>query len=398
MSGKSVPSAAPPRAALLVVYIAVFLDLLGFGIILPLLPFYAIKFGASGRELGLLFGAFSAAQFIGAFVLGRLSDRLGRRPVLLVCLAGTALAFGATAMAESLVQLTLARALAGLFSGSISTAQAYVADVTRPEERARYMGLVGASIGMGFVFGPWLGAELSRFGFRTSALASAGLALGNFFFALGALRESRPPGEHRSSERRVTLAPDLVRGAMASPVVRRLLLAGALTTLAFVSMESTFALLGKQRFDLGARQLGRLFGLIGITMVLVQGMLVGRLARRLGERRLAALGALLLAATLLALPFMPSLRATIAVLLGVAVGQGLLVPSLATMLSRASSAHEQGGVLGIGQSLGSLARALGPPLAGTLFDHGAARPYVLATTLMLAVAVLIAGARPAPAQ
>ncbi|MFO0576793.1 MAG: MFS transporter [Polyangia bacterium] len=396
MSGESVPSAAPPRAALLVVYLTVFLDLLGFGIILPLLPFYALKFGANGRELGLLFGAFSAAQFFGAFVIGRMSDRLGRRPVLLICLAGTALAFGATARAESLVQLTLARALAGLFSGSISTAQAYVADVTRPEERARYMGLVGASIGMGFVFGPWLGAELSRFGFRTSALASAGLAVLNFTFALVALRESLPRGMHQPSERRVSLAPDRLLGALGRPVAGRVLIAGALATLAFVSMESTFALLGKQRFDLGAQRLGRIFGLIGVTMALVQGLLVGRLARRLGERRLAMLGALLLAGALFVLPWMPSLRATVAVLLALAVGQGLLVPSLATLLSRDSSAHEQGGVLGIGQSLGSLARALGPPLAGTLFDQGAARPYVLATVLMLTVVVLILGARPAP--
>lgn len=387
---------APPRAALFVVYVTVFLDLLGFGIILPLLPYYAIKFGASAREIGFVFGAFSAAQFAGSFVLGRLSDRLGRRPVLLTCLLGAALAFLATGMAESLIGLVLARAFAGFFAGCISTAQAYVADVTRPEERARYMGLVGASIGLGFVFGPWIGAELSRFGFRTSAFASAGLAAANFLIATVALRESRAPrpkgasageGGHRHASSQLSLRR--VGSVLRRPVIGPLLLCGCLATLAFVSMESTFALLGRQRFQLNEQELGRVFALIGITMIVVQGVLVGRLARRVGERRLATLGAVLLAAALLSMPFMPTLPTLVVALLCVSVGQGLFVPSIATLISRGSGADEQGSVLGIGQSLASLARAVGPPLAGTLFDQGARRPYMLAATLMGVVAGLL---------
>lgn len=389
--GEPVPSTAPSRAALLVVYITVFLDLLGFGIILPLLPYYAIKFGASGRQIGFVFAAFSTAQFFGAFVIGRLSDRLGRRPVLLVCLLGTSLAFCATALAQSLIGLVLARGLAGLFSGSISTAQAYVADVTQPEERARYMGLVGASIGLGFVFGPWIGAELSRFGFQTSALASAGLAAANLVFALFALRESRPPGQRGAQ--RVPLTLNRLVAVLGRPVTGRLLICGGLATLAFVAMESTFALLGKQRFALDEQQLGRVFGLVGVTMVLVQGTLVGRMARLLGERRLATVGAVVLCTALGVLPWMPSLRSMIVVLLCVSMGQGLFVPSIATLVSRTSGAHEQGGVLGIGQSLASLARAMGPPLAGTLFDQGPTRPYTLSAALMLLVAVLLLRSR-----
>jgi DHA1 family tetracycline resistance protein-like MFS transporter len=382
-----VPNAAPPRAALFVVYVTVFLDLLGFGIILPLLPYYAIKFGASARQLGFVFGAFSAAQFAGAFLLGRLSDRLGRRPVLLTCLAGASLAFLATGMAESLIGLVLARGFAGLFAGSISTAQAYVADVTRPEERARYMGLVGASIGMGFVFGPWVGAELSRFGFRTSAFAAAGLAAANLLIAIVALRESRPRGARAGGRAQLSLRR--VGTVLRRPVIGPILIGGCLATLAFVSMESTFALLGRQRFSLNEQQLGRVFALVGITMIVVQGGLVGRLARWLGERRLATVGAVILASALLAMPFMPTLASLIGALLCVSVGQGLFVPSMATLLSRGSGTDEQGAVLGIGQSLASLARAVGPPLAGTLFDQAAARPYLLASTLMVLVAALL---------
>lgn len=392
-----VPKDAPPRAALFVVYVTVFLDLLGFGIILPLLPYYAIKFGASARQLGFIFGAFSAAQFVGAFVLGRLSDRLGRRPVLLTCLVGASLAFLATGMAESLVGLILARGFAGFFAGCISTAQAYVADVTRPEERARYMGLVGASIGLGFVFGPWVGAELSRFGFRTSAFAAAGLAATNFLIATVALRESRAPrpdgspgARHAASQ----LSLRLVGSVLRRPAIGPILVCGCLATLAFVSMESTFALLGRQRFGLNEQQLGRVFALVGITMIVVQGVLVGRLARRVGERRLATLGATLLAAALLAMPLMPTLPTLVVALLFVSIGQGLFVPSIATLLSRGSGADEQGSILGIGQSLASLARAVGPPLAGTLFDQGARRPYVLASTLMVLVAALLLRTRP----
>ena len=199
-----VPPLPPSRASLLVVYLTVFLDLMGFGILLPLMPYYAIHFGATGLGLGALFASFSVAQLLGAPLLGRLSDRLGRKPVLMVSLLGAAVAYVATGIADSLLTLMAARALAGLFAGSISTAQAYVADVTTPQERAKYMGLIGASIGMGFVLGPWIGSELSRFGFSTAAFVSAGLSLFNCLFGLVALRESR---RRVSAVRHVALTP-----------------------------------------------------------------------------------------------------------------------------------------------------------------------------------------------
>lgn len=386
-----VPPLPPSRASLLVVYLTVFLDLMGFGILLPLMPYYAIHFGATGLGLGALFASFSVAQLLGAPLLGRLSDRLGRKPVLMVSLLGAAVAYVATGIADSLLTLMAARALAGLFAGSISTAQAYVADVTTPQERAKYMGLIGASIGMGFVMGPWIGSELSRFGFSTAAFVSAGLSLFNCLFGLVALRESR---RRVSAVRHVALTPSRLRSALAAPVIGRLLVAGFVSTFAFVAMEATFALLGQRKFDLRSAQLGRIFGGLGIVIVVVQGGLVGRLVRRFGERQLALSGSLVLAAGLATLPWMPTLPLTVAMLLGIAAGQGLLLPSLSSLLSRASGADEQGGVLGLGQSFSALARATGPVIAGWLFDRDIHLPYGVSAALMLVLALLLTGLAP----
>jgi MFS family permease len=370
-----------------VVYLTVFVDLLGFGIILPLLPFYAERFGATGLWVGAIFTAYSAAQLVGASFLGRLSDRIGRRPVLLMSLGGSAVSLFLSGLAHSLWPLLLARALAGLFGGSIAAAQAYVADVTLPEERAKYMGLLGASIGLGFVFGPALGGGLARFGFGAAAFVAAGIAALNLALAFFRLKETRTPARRRDTHSRVDwshLADGLHQASL-----RRFLGATFLVTLAFVAMEATFALLGEARFGLNASRLGIVFAYVGVVMVIVQGGLVGRLAPRFGERALAVTGALLLAASLGALPFAPSLIGALAVLGVLAAGQGLTNPMLATLISRASGKDEQGGLLGLGQSLTAAARAVGPIAAGWLYDRGEAVPYMAAAALMVAVALMV---------
>ncbi len=191
------------KPGLPVVYVTVFIDLVGFGIILPQLPFYAESFGATGVWVGAILTAYSAAQLVGASLLGRLSDRVGRRPVLLMSLAGSAASFLLCGLAHSLWLLLVARALAGLFGGSIAAAQAYIADVTAPGERAKYMGLLGAAIGLGFVFGPALGSRLARFGFGAAAFTSAGLAAANLLFAFFRLPETRGAEERRHAHSRV---------------------------------------------------------------------------------------------------------------------------------------------------------------------------------------------------
>ncbi len=394
MTSTPIDSAPPQRtfASLVVVYMTVFLDLLGFGLILPLLPFYAMHFGAHGKQIGLLFACFSIAQFFGAPFLGRLSDRVGRRPVLLLCLFGSTVSLLATGLTDTLYTLMAARALAGLFGGSIATAQAYVADVTSKAERTKYMGLIGASIGMGFVFGPFVGAELSRFGFGTAAFAAAGLSGANFLLALLRLKESLPPSA-RGQSQRTALSIKNLRDALSRPVVGPMLIITTGATLAFVSMESTFALLAKLRFGFSEQTMGRLFALLGITIAVVQGGLIGPLARRFGEVSVGTVGFLILSVAFAAIPWLPSSELTVITLLFVALGQGLLTPTLSTMLSRAVAATEQGGTLGLSQSLGSLARAIGPIVAGTLFDTAQYLPYAFAALLAVSMGLFLSRQR-----
>lgn len=372
------------RSPLAIVYLTVFVDLLGFGIILPLLPFYAEKFGATGVWVGALLTAYSAAQIVGAAFLGRLSDRIGRRPVLLISLLGSTLSLTLTGFAGSLVLLLAGRSLAGLFGGSIGTAQAYIADLTKPEDRAKYMGLLGASIGMGFVLGPGIGGLLSPFGFGTAAFVAAALSGANLIFALLRLPESRQAASARAARARLTIGN--LAEALRNPSVGRILTATFLVTFAFVGMEATAALFGEHRFGLNSQGLGYGFALIGVIIAAVQGGLIGRLVKRYGERSLAATGGVLMGVALFAIPLIPSLIFAGAVGAVLAVGQGLATPTLSTLLSREASADEQGGTLGMGQSLSALARAVGPIVAGALFDLGEGWPFYLGALLSLVAA------------
>ncbi len=379
------------RSSLAVLYLTVFIDLLGFGIILPQLAYVAERFGASAVWVGAVMTAYSAVQLISAPLLGRLSDRIGRRPVLLLSLVGSALSLALSGAAQSLTVLMLARSLAGLFGGSIATAQAYIADVTEPKERARWMGLLGASIGLGFVFGPALGAVLSRYGFGAAAFVASGLAAANFVFAFFKLAESRVPGASGRTRARLGIA-ELFR-AFSHPLIGRAVGATFLATFGFVSMEATFALLGERRFKLEAGRLGLVFTYVGVLIVIVQGGLIGRLTARFGERALAVTGAIIMSASLVALPHAGSFAVALGVLGALAVGQALVTPTLSALISRAVSAEEQGGTLGFGQSAAAAARAIGPLAAGWLFDRGPSVPYHAAGALMLGAAALVALSR-----
>ena len=377
----------PDRAALGVVYFTVFLDLLGFGIILPWLPFYAASLDATGVGLGLLFTAYSLAQLIGAAVLGRLSDRHGRRPIMLMSLAGSAVGLVFCGLATSLVSLCLARAVAGLFGGSISIAQAYVADVTSPSQRPRYMGFIGASIGLGFVLGPAVGAGCIALGlgFSAVAFAAAGLAAVNFLLAIWRLRESR---SRQIATERWSWA--VWSEAFRRPGLARALSATFLTTFAFVGMETTFAFLGRDRFALDNLRFGLVLAYVGMVMVIVQGALIGRLTERFGVRRVAATGGVLMGVALGALPLAPVFSAALAALGCLAVGQGLVVPSLSALTSQIAAAESQGSVLGVRQSLAASARAFGPLVAGVLYDVSLALPYFVGGSLALVAGLLVA--------
>ena len=322
-------------------------------------------------------------------LLGRISDARGRRPVLLFSLAGSTFALTATGLATGLWTLLAARFAAGLFAGSVSTAQAYVADISAPEDRAKRMGQLGAAIAAGFVFGPAVGGLLGEYGFSIASFCAAGLAFSNLILASFVLKESRRPDADSGRAKKPSLRAAL--GLFRRPVLGRVVLGLCLAMLAFVGMETTFPFLGKRHFDLTPQGLGAIFAITGVVTGIVQGLLLGRLSTRYGERALAIFGAVLMGASMFALPFAHSFWTASLAATGLALSSGLMTPSLHALLSRATPADEQGSVMGMAQGLTASVRAWGPGLSGLLYDANVFVPYFASAALMAFCAVLLRG-------
>jgi len=369
------------------VLLTVLLDLLGFGLVIPLISFYAEDYGATERQAIALLGVYSLAQFAFAPVWGALSDRYGRRPIMLLSIGATALSLAAFALSQTLWLLFLFRLLHGAFAANISTAQAYVADITAPADRARGMGLIGAAFGVGFTLGPWMGGELSVLGITAPIWLAAALSAVNFVWAWFGLPESRPVHERAVHPRR--LARLAVWRGLSHPVVGLAILLTFAATLAFAMMEFTFPLVAEHRWAMNERGVGRMFGLMGGIGIVVQGMLIHSLVRWLGEARLVGTGYVLNAAGLVLLALaMPgaTLYGACAVL---ALGSSLANPSLQSLISRGAGEDEQGTILGINQSLSALARAIAPWLALVLYDPSRrVAPFFAAALIMVAALVL----------
>jgi len=368
-------------------FLIVVVDLVGFGLVIPLLPFYAVRFAASPQEVTALVAVYSLVQFVTAPLWGRLSDRIGRRPVLLASLAASALAYLWLGSATKLWMLFAARAFAGACAGNIAAAQAYIADVTRPEERARGMGLIGAAFGLGFMIGPALGGLLAgtdplTADLETPAWVAAGLS---FLALLGVallLPESLSAGRREGAPSRGRVGA--VLGILRRPVLSRLILIFFLVILAVAGMQSVFAIWAMPQFGWGPRQVGYVFAYLGLISAILQGGLIGRLTRRFGEERLLPCGLALIAAGLLALPFAHGMPILAPALTGLALGMGLMQPSLNSLISRQAAEKEQGEVMGVSQSVGSLSRVLGPFAAGFSFAAlGRDSPYFLGVLLVV---------------
>ena len=371
---------------LIIVFVTVFIDLLGFGIIIPLLPFYAQTFGATAFTVGLLATSFSLMQFIFAPIWGRLSDRVGRRPIILLGLLGSCFSYLGFGMASTLTSLFAARIFAGIAGANIPTAQAVVADLTTPENRAKGMGLVGAAFGLGFIFGPAIGGFLSRYGYAVPAFFASGLSLANFAAAWFLLPETLKP-EHRAVERVGRI--DALRAALARPHLPLLLLIGFLIVAAFSGYESTFALFAEQSYGFHASSIGYIFAFVGVVLVIVQGLLVGRAVKALGEHHIVPASLAIVAVGLLMIPATRSVGALLVANGVMAVGMGFNNPALMSLISRYSAAEDQGGVLGLTQSLNSLARIVGPLWGGFAFDRlGIGMPYITSAAVMGIAALL----------
>jgi DHA1 family tetracycline resistance protein-like MFS transporter len=372
------------RSPLTVIFLTVFIDLLGFGIVLPLLPYYAREFHASGITAGLLIAVYSAMQFVCAPAWGRWSDRIGRRPIILVSLAGSTLSYVLFALANGVGLLFVSRILAGVAGANIPVAQAFIADTTTAQERARGMGLIGAAFGLGFVFGPVIGGLLAHYGHQAPGLAAAAVCGVNLMVAFWQLPESLAP-EHR---RRRPAAHPLWQlwAAFNRPQLTILLLAFAAVVFSFSTMETTLSLVCAAAYHMSASHIYWLFGYMGVMTTLMQGGLIGRLTRRVDESRLVLIGAALLAVGLGLVPFTAPLIPLLLALGAIAFGQGITSPVLSSLISKSSTGKEHGEVLGVSQSLGSLARIAGPVWGGITFDYaGPAGPFVTTAALMLLV-------------
>jgi DHA1 family tetracycline resistance protein-like MFS transporter len=381
-------------------FLIVFIDLLGFGIVIPLLPFYGEHFDATPDVVALLMATYSMTQLVSAPFWGRLSDRIGRRPVLLMTLPGAIISYSCLGFADSLWMLFAARAFGGVMAGNIAAAFAYVADITGPEDRAKGMGVIGAEFGLGFIAGPAIGgilggADPMQVDFQTPALAAAALSAIALIMTLAVLPESLP-AEVRAqlasatpSERRQRF-----RAVFRTPGIGLLMAISFLTTFVFAGAEATTAMWTERQYGWGPQQNGYLFAFLGIVSAAIQGGLIGRLTRYFGETRLIMQGAAVFAIGMFLIPFSATLPILLVAVSALAYGFSVITPALNSLISRRVGATEQGAVLGAARSVTTLARVVGPAWAGVLFAGlGRHWPYfggavVMAVVLFLAVVLV----------
>jgi MFS family permease len=412
------------RPSVLVIFLTVFLDLVGFGIVLPQLPLYAQGYHANGLELGLIMASFSAMQFLFAPAWGHLSDRIGRRPVLLVSTAGSAIAYSWLALATrlqgstALWMIIASRVFAGICGANITVAQAYIADITPPENRSRRMGLIGMAFGLGFIFGPWIGSKSSDwFGDTGPGWVAGGLCALNFILACVILPESwTPSSEHVPNRARIAQW----RHTLSRPNIGLLVAIFFLATFCFTCFELTLGLIIAHNFGLDlqndgdmkiARHIaGPLFMYCGIVGAFVQGGPIGKLVKRFGERKLITASLFLTGISLALVPVVHGNIHRFGVLswrvlfggaggawwglLGVlallSIGTGLTRPPLFGLLSILTPANEQGVTIGVAQSAGSLARIVGPMFAGAIFSANPGLPYLICAGIAVATGILAA--------
>jgi DHA1 family tetracycline resistance protein-like MFS transporter len=378
------------RYPLLFIFITVFVDLLSYGIIIPLLPFYVQSQDGGAAIVGSLGSLYAVMQLFSGPLLGTLSDRHGRRPVLLGCLLGTSVAYLILGLAGSLSMIFLAIMLDGITGGNLTTAYAYIADSTSPKERSRGMGLVGAAFGLGIMIGPALGGLLSRYGLDVPAFAASGIALANVVFGWLVLPESLPPERRttRTSWRALNSFSQLA--SLFSMVPIRLLLATIFTlNLAFSGLQTNFPLYSQTRFGWNATQIGIFFAYVGVCAVLVQGVLFRLVQPRLGEKRLATGGLALMALGLAGMAAAEQAWLMYPLVGMVALGSGLSIPALTGLTSSRVEAGAQGRLMGGMQALLSLTMIIGPSLAGVTFEFiGTSAPYWLGSLLSAAALAL----------
>ena len=391
------PYHAPQKGALGTIFVIVLADMMGFGLIIPLLPFYAKNFHASDFQVGLIFSIYSACQMIGSPVLGLLSDRFGRRPVLVFSLIGSVSGYVILAAATffvwrdpivGLLLVYLSRLIDGFTGGNVSTAQAYISDVTPRDQRAKAMGMMGAAFGIGFSIGPGVGGVLGHYHPSWPAVAAALLCTTAALMTFFRLKESR---HHEPSEEgELWLHPARFAPVLRNPALVQMMLIAFFSMMAFVMLEAVFALFLKDTFGYGPREVGWFFAYVGATIIVVQGFLIGRLTKRFGEWPIVIAGPLLV--TVAMAMYVESVVRPVVWLVVVAglfnaAGRSLQMPSLSSLISQHSDPSMHGRVFGLHHMLGSLSRVIGPAVATAVYTGHHAAPFVGAGSITLAVAL-----------
>lgn len=375
------------RSPLFIIFLTVFIDLLGFGIVIPVLPAFAQQqFHADASTIGMLIGTFSFMQMVFTPIIGRLSDRLGRKPVIIVSLIGSAASYVLLGFAGSIAMLFIARAMAGIGAGSISSAQAYVADITTPHTRTKGMGMIGAAFSLGFVFGPALGGVLAHYyGPSMPAFFAAALSAVAGLFAIYALPESLP------KERRLTGAAGPIfhwkniANALRTPVAGPLFIMFFFLTFAIANIYGTFTLLCLDDFKMTVAENGYLFGYMGLVGAIIQGG-IHTVAKRFHENRMLIVGSIVMATGLLLFAFVHTVPGLLVSLTFLSVGNGINTPTLLAMISKTASQSTQGSTLGVNQALGSLGRVAGPMWGDYSYQYmGHGAPFLTGGVVMLCV-------------
>lgn len=391
-------SATPPTVITL--FLVVFLDLVGFGMIIPVFPFYAERIGVAPSSVIFFLGLYSFGQLVGAPLWGSFSDRVGRRPVLLLTLLANAIASWMLAYADTGLTLALSRVISGLAAGNISAAYAYTTDITTDATRPKALGLLGSAFGMGFILGPALGGVLAggnvedTSAFGRVAHGAAILSVVAFVLTLLRLPESLPPEQRRArTTRREPLASYFRR-----PALRDLLFATLVVIAAVAIFQSTLALFGAEKLGIGPRTLGWIYGFTAVISVTIQGGVIGRLTKRFGAESLAKFGTVMIGIGLAFIPFAPSVPWLCATLSVFAVGSACFNPSMSGLVAAKAEPHERGGVLGAYQGAASLGRVVGPMVAsGVAQLAGLAWPFAVGAAVSLGGALLLHAAMSAPA-
>jgi DHA1 family tetracycline resistance protein-like MFS transporter len=377
------------KSPLLPIFLIVFIDLLGFGLILPLLPFYAKSFGASELTIGLLLASYSLMQFIGAPVLGRLSDRYGRRPILLISQLGTFVGFIMLGFANGLGMLFASRIVDGVSGGNISTAQAYIADISDEKNRAKNFGLIGAAFGLGFIMGPAIGGFLSQFGYQVPAFAAAGLSFLSMALTFFLLHE---PERKATASREFSVKA--LKRAFAHPTIGILLTMVFTFGLAFAMFQTSFALFASARFGFDVQQTALVLTYVGVLSVIMQLLVVKRVVKRLGENRsiMVTMASLALGLVLMAAVQNPWMLIVVMPILS--FGGGVTSPVLTSLISKSVDRAEVGGMLGISTSVDSLSRVAAPILGNALLAFGSGLPSLVGAAILvipIALAVRLRG-------